>query len=164
MKSTTTSNSPRGESIWRRVLLALPLLALFFIARTVLTANVSKYLHLIEETVRTGFIDNGGQQVPLRKVYTGLEGLDNFLAIFVAFFTPALAGLDHSKHHNLLGIQASHLYSPASTPGPKLDEYGILYAPQRLQTITLIADFATLNVILALESCRRGNSKTIASM
>jgi hypothetical protein len=103
MKSTTASNSPKGESIWRRVLLALPLLGLFFTARTVLTANVSQYLPLIEEAAITGFIDNGGQQVPLRKVYTGLEGLDDFLLVFVGFFTPALAGLDHSKHHNLPG-------------------------------------------------------------
>ena len=99
-----------SESIVLRILLSLPLLALFFIARTVLTANVSQYGPLLEVAVKTGRIDDGGKLIPLRKHYSGFEGLDNFLAILVGFFTPALAGLDHSEHYNLLVNQAAHRY------------------------------------------------------
>jgi hypothetical protein len=43
-------------------------------------------------------------------------------------------------------------------------QYDSLYAPQRLQTTTFLADVICLNAILAIESCRRGNSMTIALM
>lgn len=43
-------------------------------------------------------------------------------------------------------------------------QYDSLYAPQRLQTVTFLADLTCLNAIIAIESCRRGNSMTVASM
>lgn len=92
--------TPMGESLFIRILLALPLLGLFFIARTVLTTNISKCMPLFEEAMKIKFINDTGRQVPLRKTYSGLEGLDGFLGIFVAFFTPALAGLDQSKNYH----------------------------------------------------------------
>ncbi|KAE9371953.1 hypothetical protein N431DRAFT_407772 [Stipitochalara longipes BDJ] len=147
MKSTTLSSAPKPESIFFRILLALPLLGLFYFARTVLTANVSHYLPLLEEAAKTGWIDDKGRLIELRKTYSGIEELDSFLAIFVGFFTPALAGLDRS-----------------SFSGIKLDQWGWLYARQRLQSITFLADVTVLNAILTLESCRRGNSKTLVAI
>ncbi|KAN0110119.1 hypothetical protein V8E51_006506 [Hyaloscypha variabilis] len=147
MKSTSPAKSPKSESIFFRILLALPLLGLFLCARKVLGANVSHYLPVLEEAAKTGWIHDGGNLIPLRTTYSSIKGLDGFLSIFVGFFTPALAGLDHS-----------------SISGTKLGEFGVLYAPQRLQSITFIADGIGLNAILALESYRRGNSKTLAAI
>jgi len=45
-----------------------------------------------------------------------------------------------------------------------LGQYNSLYAQQRLQTTNFLADLICLNAIIAIESCRRGNSMTIASM
>jgi hypothetical protein len=61
------------------------------------------------EAVINGWIEDDGQQVPLRKVHTGLEGLDNLLSVFFAFFTPAVAGIDHSKHQNLFSSSVADI-------------------------------------------------------
>jgi hypothetical protein len=100
MKSTSLAKSPKSESIFFRILLALPLLGLFLSSRKVLGANVSHYLPVLEEAAKTGWIDDGGNLIPLRTTYSGVKGLDGFLSIFVGFFTPALAGLDHCEQNH----------------------------------------------------------------
>jgi hypothetical protein len=97
MKSHDTFPSKGGERTWRRVLWALPLLGIFWAARTVLSATASKWLPILEEAVKTGLVQDVSGQLPLRTTYTGIEGLDRFVSGFVAFFTPAIAGLDHSE-------------------------------------------------------------------
>ena len=97
MKSSTAPIPPKSETFFTRFLFALPLLGLFLFARAVLQANVSHYLPLLEEAAKTGWINDGGNLIPLRTTYSGIEGIDRFLAIFVGFFTPALAGLDHCE-------------------------------------------------------------------
>lgn len=97
MKSNETFPTKRGESIWLRILWALPLLGIFWAARTVLSASVSKWIPILEEAVKTGWIEDVSGRIPLRTTYTGIKGLDRFVSGFVVFFTPALVGLDHSE-------------------------------------------------------------------
>jgi hypothetical protein len=92
------------ESLWQRFLWALPLLGISFAARTVLNANVARLLPGMENAGRTGWLEDGNLKVPVKMVYTGIEGLDGFLAVFVAFFTPALAGLTEHREISPRGL------------------------------------------------------------
>jgi len=56
------------------------------------------------------------------------------------------------------------IYSTASIPGALLGGFGMLYKPQRLQSITFLADYTVLTAIFTLESHRLGNARTLAAM
>jgi hypothetical protein len=58
---------------------------------------VSEWLPITEEAARTGWVEEASRRVPLKMTYTGIEGLDGFVKAFVLFFTPAIAGLEHSE-------------------------------------------------------------------
>jgi hypothetical protein len=163
MKSGDKSSNVRRESIWRRVLWGLPLLGIFLAARTVLNTSISKWLPIVLEAARTGWVEDVGGRVPVNMTYTGIEGLDGFMRGPMSFFTPALAGLDHREFDPYKRLMAL-IFSGTINPVPTLGQYGSLYAPQRLQTITFLADITCLNAIVAIESFRRGNSMIIALM
>jgi hypothetical protein len=48
-----------------------------------------------EVAARTGQLEDAGG-VPVKMSYTGLEGFDFFVRMYVASFTPGMAGLDES--------------------------------------------------------------------
>jgi len=95
--------------------------------------------HLIE-LVKSHVIADPSGTVTARSVFTGIRPLDNFVGVFVALFTPSLAGHDH---------QASTM----SIPG----ELGSAVSPDRLQIISFLADLASIDAIWMIESIRRGN-------
>jgi hypothetical protein len=81
----------------------------------------------------------------------------------VSFFTPALAGLGHRGFDPYRRFTAL-IFSGTINSVFTLGQHGSLYAPQRLQTITFLADVTCLNAIVAIESCRRGNPMIVALM
>ncbi|KAH8788981.1 hypothetical protein F5882DRAFT_517665 [Hyaloscypha sp. PMI_1271] len=96
-----------------------------------------------------GWVEDVGVRVPLRMTYRnqGVRRLSEGLRVF---FTPTIAGLVHKMGH-----WAEQLV---------LGQYDSLYAQQRLQTTNFLTYLTCLNAIIAIESCRRGNSMTIASI
>jgi hypothetical protein len=97
MKTSSQPPVARGESLWWRGVWALPLFLIFLAARTILGTSVSNWLPLVEEAARTGWVEDVSGRVPVKMIYTGIEGFDGFVRGFVAFFTPALAGLGHRE-------------------------------------------------------------------
>lgn len=87
----------KEDSVLKRAVMAAPLLVIFYFARLLIREMAGKIGPLIVEGVERGWILDAGVQVPVREVYTGLKGLDGFVGLFVACFTPAIAGLDGSK-------------------------------------------------------------------
>jgi hypothetical protein len=87
----------KGENFCRRVLFALPLLCLAYAANIVLNMTVAGVGPYFGKAVTTGLIDESFGTVSVRKTFTGLVRLDDFVGAFVAAFTPSMAGLDHSK-------------------------------------------------------------------
>jgi hypothetical protein len=62
-----------------------------------LGASMSKWLPIVEEAARPGWVEDVSGKVPVKMSYTGVVGLDGFVRGFVAFFTSALVGLDHRE-------------------------------------------------------------------
>ena len=160
------------DALWKRAFFALPLLALFFLARQVMTIELGDKLGpLFEEALSAGAVKDGASIVPLRAVYTGWEGLDTFMMPLITAFTPSIAGLgggksgpdiDPSAHQK---YQASLLTFLAGLTKKNLGEDIVdLYAPQRMQAISFLTDYFAINAIWMIESGRRGNVFTFARM
>jgi len=151
MKTMASISKQPPEPFWKRVLFALPLLFIFLAARAVLSASTAAWIPTVVEASERGWMEANGQHVPIRMVYSGFSGLDAFLRIFVVFFTPCLGGLGAVGKGD------------ESEMG-KLEFGGNLYATQRLQSLTFLADFTTVVGIFTVESCRRGNKWSVASV
>lgn len=90
----------KGEALWKRVLFALPLLGVFYLARKVLFLEMAGRLGpLMIDAFGQGKVVDGVSSVGLRTVFTGREGLDGFMMPFIAAFTPSMAGLGGCKSH-----------------------------------------------------------------
>jgi hypothetical protein len=87
----------KRESLFRRALWALPLLAIFIVAGKVLNISLSKWLPIVQKAAKSGWVEEISGKVPLRMTFTGIQGLDSFMRGPVAFFTPTIAGLDDSE-------------------------------------------------------------------
>jgi hypothetical protein len=53
-------------------------------------------VNLAEVAATRGWIDEDGS-VPVKMSYTGFRGFDSFVGMYVAAFTPGMAGLDESE-------------------------------------------------------------------
>lgn len=85
----------KKEKKWVRALYALPILAAVYGAQKTMGVTVEQLIPIIKTSIAAGKIDLGaGLVVPLFKQYFGIKGLDQFVAIFVAFFTPIIGNFD----------------------------------------------------------------------
>ncbi|TVY84856.1 hypothetical protein LSUE1_G001301 [Lachnellula suecica] len=83
------------EKKWVRALYALPILAAVYGAQKTMGVTVEIMTPMLQTAVKEGKIDSGnGVVAPLHKQFFGVKGLDDFMAIFVAFFTPILGNFD----------------------------------------------------------------------
>jgi len=119
----------KSEPIWKRIIFALPLLAIAWAANTAFNMTIARYV--AHDPIGS---------VPMRTTFTGFAPLDNFVSPLVGAFTPSMAGLD-----SLTTIMA--------IPG----QMSSLTAPNRLQMLTFLADLTPVIAIWTIESCRRGN-------
>lgn len=94
-----------------RILQAIPLLFITYLASQTMGATISA-IPMIPGGASTLDLGNG-ITVPLCNKYYGWTGLDNFLQIYAAFFTPLLSGMDHVGRMqawafgaDLVGLQA----------------------------------------------------------
>ncbi|KFY39521.1 hypothetical protein V494_03954 [Pseudogymnoascus sp. VKM F-4513 (FW-928)] len=99
LKATMPWNSEMGigkhENRLIRALYALPiLLVLYWFASTIGVTTDVVVPALARASQLGQFPLSDGQVVSLRQRYFGLKGVDEFLSLYVASYTPALSGLD----------------------------------------------------------------------
>ena len=87
----------KGESLWRRVLFAFPLIALCCAANFTFNMTLSRIAPFLEKAMATGLTEGSFGTVSVRSDFSGIKGLDSFVRTFVAAFTPSICGLGHSK-------------------------------------------------------------------
>jgi hypothetical protein len=118
------------ETIWRRVVRALPLLLICYAGTKTLGSSIDGILPSLREASKTSiFVEKGNIiQMPTR-IFN--FGVDKLIKALVAFFIPSILGLN-----------------PLS----------------RYQAIGFLADLLPLQAIMIVESIRRGNAFTAASI
>lgn len=85
----------KHESKLIRALYALPLLLVLYGASQTMGVTAESAIPLLGKAVGLGELSLGdGQVVPLWKSFFGVQGIDNFFAAYVAFFTPSIGGQD----------------------------------------------------------------------
>lgn len=161
-------NPDRGfgkeESLTKRILWALPLLMLWWVGSTLLGECSTKMGPILETVMTKPWIEDISGRVPVKEVFTGIGSIDGFVKQFVAAFTPSMAGLGHSELLVITKISSWLMRLPDSTIVQQ-STHGInLYAPQRLQALTFLADITPVNAIWLIESCRRGNIMTLTTV
>lgn len=78
-----------------RLLFALPLLAFCYFASHTMGATINGMFPYLTEAVKSLSFNYGiGSSIPMIKNFTGLASIDNTLRAYIAFFMPALAGID----------------------------------------------------------------------
>jgi hypothetical protein len=97
------------EKKWLRALYALPLLAIGYAAHRTLRASLNAIPFYTSETAAGQITLNSGATVPLVKEFFGLEGLDSFIATYVAFFTPSIGGFESTTRMQMIGFLADLL-------------------------------------------------------
>lgn len=153
----------KGESILKRIVLAFPLLILCYAAKTLMGDCMAKMGPFLIDALTSGSISDVTGTVPVREVFTGIKGIDDFVRLYVAAFTPSLAGLGYSKCINLQQSAVS-LTSLASKLLEK-SSYGInLNSPQRLQMTTFLTNLTAVHAIWLIESRRRANFFTLTTV
>ncbi|KAE9367468.1 hypothetical protein N431DRAFT_383174 [Stipitochalara longipes BDJ] len=111
---------------------------------------MSKCLPIASEAARTGWTAKSSGRTSVKITHNSIEVLDGFMTDLVALFPYAITGIYHHTMDSVLTV----------------GQHSTWYAPERLQTITFLADVTCLNAIIAIESCRggRGRSLTAASV
>lgn len=153
----------KGDVLWRRAVVALPLLAFCYAANSVLNSTLAGVGPYLEKALASGLIEEPFGTVSVRSVFTGFAPLDDFVAIFVTAFTPSMAGLDHGK----IPHPADSSSPITDFPGSSVISSGYvdnLLAPQRLQMISFMADILPISTIWMIESLRRGSAMTIVTL
>jgi hypothetical protein len=80
-----------------RALYALPLLFILYGAGQTMGRTAQSFLPPLIKGSQIGELALGaGEVVPLCKRFFGIKGLDDFILIYVAFFTPSIGGFDTS--------------------------------------------------------------------
>jgi hypothetical protein len=86
----------KSESVWGRILYSVPLLAVFAVAVLFMGPQHYPAVNPAEVAATKGMLEDAGG-VPVRMNYIGFQGFDSFVRMYVASFTPGMAGLDESK-------------------------------------------------------------------
>ncbi|CZR66819.1 uncharacterized protein PAC_16720 [Phialocephala subalpina] len=153
----------KGESMLKRIVLALPLLMICWAAITVMGDCATKMGPFLVDALTKGSISDVAGRVSVREVFTGIRAVDDFMRPYVAAFTPSMAGLGYSESIDLLSsgislnFQASKLLEK-SAKGVNLN------SPQRLHILTFLTDITVVNAIWLIESCRRANFFTLTTI
>jgi hypothetical protein len=96
VKGQAQAGINKSESVWWRILWSTPLLVVFAVAVLFMGPQHFPTVSPVEVAVTRGRLEDAGG-VPLKINYTGLQGLDSFVGMYVASFTPGMAGLDESE-------------------------------------------------------------------
>jgi len=138
-----TSEKPpviREESLWWRGLWALPLFGIFLAARTILGASVSKWLPIVEEAARTGWVEDVSGSVPVKmRSVLGLLAALTMLLTSSAAFAGQFLGIDYGPFHE--DGQAPHTPIPDSQ---YLSDLGVL--SKKFTFIKTYGDDASVNI------------------
>jgi hypothetical protein len=94
----------KHEQKWLRALYALPLLGIVYGAHRTFGATIEAIPNYGLEKVTGQITLAKGTVVPLVTKFFGLKGLDNFIATYVAFFTPSLGGFDSASRMQMIGF------------------------------------------------------------
>lgn len=95
----------KHESKFLRALYALPLIVILYGCANTMGSALGPALPLLMNASRTGEVALGdGQVVPLVTRYFGLKGLDDFIATFVAAFTPSIGGQDPVSRMQMISL------------------------------------------------------------
>lgn len=95
----------KHESKLLRALYALPLLAILYGCAKTMGPALGPALPLLKGATIAGEVALGdGQVVPLFTRYFGLKGLDDFIAIYVAAFTPSIGGQDPASRMQMISL------------------------------------------------------------
>ncbi|OBT83656.1 hypothetical protein VE02_07639 [Pseudogymnoascus sp. 03VT05] len=95
----------KHESKLLRALYALPLLAILYGCANTMGPALGPALPLLENATRTGEVALGnGQVLPLVTRYFGHKGFDDFIAIYVAAFTPSIGGQDPASRMQMISL------------------------------------------------------------
>jgi hypothetical protein len=101
VKKQAQAGFEKSESVWWRILWSTPLLAVFAVAVLFMGPQHYPAVSPVEVAARTGRLEDAGG-VPVKMNYTGLQGFDFFVGMYVASFTPGMAGLDESEFSALI--------------------------------------------------------------
>ncbi|KUJ19502.1 FAD/NAD(P)-binding domain-containing protein [Mollisia scopiformis] len=139
----------QGEKMLKRAMFALPLLVVYWMGSTLMGDCQTKMMPFLEAVTAKPWVEDVTGRVPVKEVYTGIKGLDDVVKLYVAAFTPSIAGLDHT-------LTTGSLRHSVGTIN--------LYAPQRLQILTFFTDITAVTTIWLIESCRRANFFTFTTI
>jgi hypothetical protein len=101
VKAQAQAGINKSESVWWRILWSTPLLVVFAVAVLFMGPQHYPAVSPVEVAARTGQLEDAGG-VPVKTNYTGLQGFDFFVGMYVASFTPGMAGLDESEFSPLI--------------------------------------------------------------
>lgn len=93
----------KHESKLLRALYALPIFAFNYLATQTMGPTKAS-LAVLNNASQTGLILGEGNVIPVVTRYFGIKGVDSILAILVAFFTPAIGGLDPAGRMQLIAF------------------------------------------------------------
>lgn len=96
MRFKSQPGMERSESVWWRILYAVPLLIIFGLAALYMGPQHWGEVNLAEVAATSGWLEDVGR-VPVKMNYTGFQGFESFVRVYVTAFTPGMAGLEKSE-------------------------------------------------------------------